>query len=94
MADQTWREIERRGLSGRGESGVPAMSKHGRLLRRDQVPWEVLAEWESGDDSAFFSRAGGCGDDLSKTLAMVAKVVRGREWVRSPRLVHVPTDST
>ena len=57
MADETWREIERRGLSGRGESGVPAMSKHGRLLRRDQVPWEVLAEWESGDDSAFLAAA-------------------------------------
>lgn len=33
------------------------ISEHGRLLPREQVPAEVLAAWESGDDSAFLQTA-------------------------------------
>jgi hypothetical protein len=72
MPDETWRELTHRGLSGRGETGVSNMSEHGRLVPRDQVPAEVLAAWESCDDSAFLQTApvyGWCRSDLGPCSA-------------------------
>ena len=53
MPDRQWRELEGRRLSGHAEAGTPPMSEHSRILPRDQVPTDVLAAWEAGDDTGF-----------------------------------------